>query len=103
MEVARNPHLFQCEKCYWGRHCDEDNRAPRKDHWHVKVKGLSYYKTDYCLLNQMDRGSHEIVKLYNHYEKGNFMVQGSILEQPHFYRQSMELIQGILNHGSEKP
>jgi len=85
--VAWNAEAFNCERCPWGRHCDETRPAPIKQ-WVIK----NVIETNVCLLPMITPESRFLLRLHDHYKKGHMAREGGILEQSNFYLEAMEIL-----------
>lgn len=87
MEVGRGK--FNCSACSWGRHCDDSNPAPYNK---FVIKGFMESKT--CFLPMVTDESRFLLRLYRHYKNGLLAVSGGVLDQPNYYLEAMETIDG---------
>lgn len=85
--MAWNAEAFNCERCPWGRHCDETRPAPFPQ-W--SIKGV--IESNVCLLPMITRESRFLIRLHEHYKAGHMARVGGVLEQPNFYLEAMEVL-----------
>jgi len=93
VEVNRNAKKFNCDKCPWGRHCDESNPAPFAK-WEIPEINL---KSKVCLLPMVTHESQQAIDLYGFYKDRVLAVSGGVLDQPHKYLESMKTIERQIN------
>jgi len=92
-------HRFDCDKCSWGRHCDDDYRWPTSrgpaptELW--IVKGVIESRT--CLLPMITAASRGLLALYGHYKNGLLPLAGGVVDQPAAFLQAMDIIGGEIN------
>lgn len=79
--------MFNCERCPWGRHCDETRPAPFKQ-WSIK----NVIESDVCLLPMITQESRFLLRMHEHYKKGKLARTGGVLDQPNFYLEAMEVM-----------
>jgi hypothetical protein len=85
--VAANADSFNCERCPWGRHCDDSNPAPFAK-W--VIKGVIESRT--CLLPMVTQQSTFLLRMHSHYRGRILPYDGGILDQPNYYIEMMEAI-----------
>ena len=88
MEVLNNQQLFNCERCPWGKHCDETNPAPINQ-WVIKDAGI---ESNVCFLPMVTQREIMFHRLYGHYRSGILYSSGGIREQQNVYLEAMEVI-----------
>ena len=87
-------HRFDCEKCSWGRYCDDDYRWPTSrgpaptELW--IIKGVIESRT--CLLPMITPQSRFLLELFGHYLHRVLPYRGGVLDQPNYYREAMQVI-----------
>ena len=59
----------------------------------VKRNGFEFENRT-CLLPQITERTNYFFKLYKHYQHGNLLIEGGLLDQPNVYLSAMELIDG---------
>jgi len=88
--ASGEPRPFDCNRCRWGRHCDETNPAPFAQ-W--QIPGVIASRT--CLLPMVQPWAHRMMMLHRHYRNGRYPLSGGLLEQPNFYIEAMAVIDGV--------
>jgi hypothetical protein len=96
VEVARAPALFNCATCTWGRHCDESNPAPTPQ---FVITGAVDLESRTCFLPMITPQSRFLLRLHSHYRNRWLPYAGGLFEQPNYYLEAMELINGVLDRG----
>jgi hypothetical protein len=92
--VNKNSERFNCEKCEWGRHCNESNPAPFPK-WEIPQINL---KSKICLLPMVTAEAQEAIRLYGFYKQKILALSGGVLEQPDKYLKAMQTIERQINH-----
>lgn len=96
MSVLRHRDEYDCKNCQWGRHCDDSNPAPF-DKFILRGSNGFELRSRTCFLPMITKRSLMLIDLYPHYKRGNLLRSGGVLEQPHVYLQSMNLIAELAN------
>jgi hypothetical protein len=96
VEVFSHAEKFDCEKCPWGRHCDEDGRWPdsRGPAAHKKFVIVGVIESKTCFLPMVTPQSRFLVELHSHYQNRLLPYDGGLLTQPNYYRTAMEIVSG---------
>lgn len=85
--MAWNSEAFNCERCPWGRHCDETRPAPIKQ-WVIK----NLIESNVCLLPMITVESRFLLRLYEHYKNCLLPRAGGVLEQSNYFLEAMEIL-----------
>jgi hypothetical protein len=92
--AAETQRPFICSRCTWGRHCDASRAAPYLK-WHITYRGETVFHSRTCPLPLVSATSNQMIRLYRHYKAGRYPFAGGLLDQPNFYIDAMEVIEGV--------
>lgn len=90
--VAAEADRFNCDKCPWGRHCDESNPAPYAK-FVIQISGRPFMESRTCFLPMISAQSHAMLRLHLHYRNGILAHAGGISDQEQIYVQAMEVLE----------
>jgi hypothetical protein len=89
--AAESRRPFDCQRCTWGRHCDESKPAPFKQ-WEFTHRGAVVFQSNICPLPMVTSESNALVRAYGHYRKGYLPYAGGMQDQPLLYVRAMEFL-----------
>jgi hypothetical protein len=93
--VIQNRKDFDCDKCIWGRHCDESNPAPFNQ-WKIPGnRNAAVIESNVCLLPMVTNRALFFIRLHKHYRNGVLFSGSGFMDQPNLYLEMMEILDGI--------
>jgi len=95
--VRDNADKFNCKKCTFGHHCDDDMLWPESigpsTNTLIEIQRDGFeLKSKTCLLPKITDRTNNFFKLYKHYSKGVLLVAGGLYDQPAIYIEAMDII-----------
>lgn len=90
---------FNCQRCKWGRHCDDDRAWPgsRGAAGFPSFVIRDVIESRICLLPMLTAASRAWLRLHDEWKAGYLPWSGGTLEQPAAFREAMGLIESTLN------
>lgn len=95
--------MFDCDRCPWGRHCDDDFGWPGS-------KGPAPYpmweipgviRTTTCLKPMVTGEEWKIVSLYRHYKNGFLPREGGLYDQPQIFLEAMATMESQIEKNAQ--
>lgn len=94
--VAAESDRFHCDRCTWGRHCDDKNPAPFEK-FVITMDGRDFLKSRTCLLPMITTQSQRFMRLHWHYRRQMLPHAGGVCDQPNLYIEAMEVLEKTFN------